>query len=54
MGALISVLKKGYTMIRSDHVSRNPTMNQDDSSAFSQFTCKNRKFSKELERQEYF
>lgn len=46
-GALISVLKKGYTMIRSDHISRNPSMNQDDSSAFSQFTCRSRKFLEE-------
>lgn len=54
-GALISVAKKGYTMIRSDHISRNPIMNQDDDSAFSQLTWRSRnEFSKALERLEYF
>lgn len=54
-GALISLLKKGYTMIRSDHISRNLTMNQDGNSAFSQLTWRSRnEFSKALERLEYF
>jgi len=42
-------------MIRSDYISRNPTMNQDDDSAFSQLSWRSRnEFSKALERLEYF
>lgn len=53
--ALISLLKKGYTMIRSNHTSRNLTINQDDDSAFSQLTWRSRnEFSKALERLAYF
>lgn len=53
--ALISLLKKGYTMIRRNHIGRNPTMDQDDDSAFSQLTWRSRnEFSKALERLAYF